>query len=158
MFGKATASQVTLSMPAHRLTTKIVLWTTVITPLLKFALVLSPVSQAMDEKLQERFKHYSTRVQLGITTLSRSSVLALIVIVAMLLPYFNYVISLIGSSITIAICLIFPCIFYVKICRHRLTRISLTLIFLTGALSAIAAVCGTILSLQGLINCRKHQS
>ncbi|MCO5577802.1 hypothetical protein L7F22_031635 [Adiantum nelumboides] len=55
MFGKATASQVTLSMPPHRITTKIVLWATVLTPLLKFALVLAPVSEAMDEKLQEKF-------------------------------------------------------------------------------------------------------
>ncbi|KAH7288730.1 hypothetical protein KP509_31G038800 [Ceratopteris richardii] len=158
MFGRATASQITLSMPAHRITTRIVLWATVLTPLLKFALVLAPVSEAMDASLQKRFGNYTERIQMIIRTTARSGVLAIIVIVAILLPYFNYVIALIGSFVAISICLIFPSYFYIKLCRDELTRCSIVLISLTFLFATIAGVCGTILSFQGLIESRRHHS
>ncbi|KAH7439313.1 hypothetical protein KP509_04G055400 [Ceratopteris richardii] len=79
MFGRATASQITLSMPSRR---KIVLWATVLTPLLKFALILSPLSEAKD--------------------------LPFWPLAFWPLPYFNYVVALIGSLVVISICLILP--------------------------------------------------
>ncbi|KAH7291822.1 hypothetical protein KP509_29G037000 [Ceratopteris richardii] len=159
MFGKATASQITLSMPDHRITTKIVLWATVLTPLLKFALVLAPVSEAMDTKLNHRFHDRSEKVKTVIRTSARSGLMAFIVIVAITLPYFNYVIALIGSFVAIGICLLFPFYFYVKLCRENLTYYSIGIILFTTIFASIAAVCGTIISFRGLIDSkRQHKS
>ena len=156
MFGSLTASQVTLNLPPHKVTTHMALWLTVLTPTFMFALVMSPISKSMDAGVNRRLRKYPARLQMAVATLARSCVMALIVVGAMALPYFNYVVALIGSSMTIAICLVFPCVFYAILCRDRLNRSSIAAIAIVSIFSAIAAVCGTIVSFQGLVESRKH--
>lgn len=154
MFGDHTASQITLSMPIKFISTKIVLWTTVLTPMFKFALQLSPITTALEIHLRRHCK-LSPTLQYGMGTLMRSTVLALIAIVAMVLPYFEYIVALIGSSMTIAICMIFPCVFYVKLSWKTLRIRTIVLIFLLAILGILVGLCGTIVSFKGLINRKK---
>ena len=160
MFGHETASQITLNMPPHRITTKIMVWMTVLTPLLKFALLLSPLSVTIDRFIMfgHLSRHYGARTQLMMTTFARSIVMVLIVVGAIVLPYFNYVISLIGSSVSIALCLIFPCIFYLNLCRDRLTHFSFVTLLFVFVFAITAAICGTIISFHGLVVSKRGSS
>lgn len=157
MFGSHTASQITLSMPVHFISTKIVLWMTVLTPMFKFALLLSPITAALEIQLRLRWK-LSPTMHFVMGTLMRSVVLALIAIVAMVLPYFNYIVALIGSSMTIAICMIFPCIFYVKLCWNTLRVRTLVMIAALVTLGTIAGMCGTVVAFNGLITSKRRHS
>lgn len=162
MFGDHTASQVTLSMPSHYITTKIVLWMTILTPIFKFALQLSPITTAVEKQLYKHCKntHKASNKTLlfVLSTLMRSSVLALIVIISMILPYFEYIIALVGSSMTIAICMIFPCLFYLKLYWHHLPTYTITFIIILVVLGVIVGACGTIVAFGGLITSKTSHS
>ena len=158
MFGEHTESQVTLSMPLHFISTKIVLWSTIVTPIFKFALQLSPITTALENQLYRRHHKGSKMVLFGIGTLMRSSVLAAIVIGSMVFPYFQYIVALVGSSMTIAICMIFPCIFYLKLFWHHLKLRSIILISILVFFGMIVAACGTIVALQGLVDSKRNHT
>lgn len=156
MFGAATASQVTLNMPAGRLTTKLTVWMTVLTPLLKFALLLSPLSAAVDRLVADSAARFvAPRARLLVASLARSAVFVVIVLSAIALPFFNYVVSLIGSSVSISLCLVFPCVFYLRLCRDRLTPASVASLLLVSSLAVVAAVAGTVLSFRGLVDSKR---
>jgi vesicular inhibitory amino acid transporter len=171
MFGRRTRSQVTLSMPLHLASTKVVLWSTVVTPIFKFALQLSPITAALDAQLCRHGRSFdhkaagssssssSSPMFALLRILLRSSVLAAIVVGSLLFPYFQYVAALIGSSMTISICLIFPCIFYLKLFWRRLGRRSVAAVSALLLFGVLVAACGTAVALQGLIHSkRKHAS
>ena len=151
MFGDETASQVTLSMPLKFITTKIVLWMTVVTPMFKFALQLSPITTALEACLYQRCKA-SKSILFGVSTLMRSMALAMIAIFSMVFPYFEYIVALVGSSMTIAICLIFPCIFYLKLYWNHLNVMKKIMIFIMVIIGTIIGVYGTIVSIGGLVH------
>ncbi|KAH7282225.1 hypothetical protein KP509_35G020200 [Ceratopteris richardii] len=154
MFGMATKDQVTLNMPLHSITTKIVLWMTVLTPMFKFALQLSPITTSLEVSLYKHCKA-SRNVLYGLSTLMRSAVLACIAIFAMIFPYFEYIVAFVGSSMTMAICLLFPCSFYLKIFWPKLRPRTKAVILILIILGTIIGICGTIVSVQGLITKRK---
>ncbi|MCO5555563.1 hypothetical protein L7F22_009108 [Adiantum nelumboides] len=157
MFGQNTASQITLSMPIQFITTKIILWMTVATPMFKFALQLSPITTALETSLHQHFKASRTLLY-GVSTLMRSMVLACIAIFSMIFPYFEYIVAFVGSSMTIAICLLFPCGFYLKIFWGNLKIKARVMIAALVLLGAIVGACGTVISVQGLINRRASSS
>jgi vesicular inhibitory amino acid transporter len=153
MFGDATASQVTLSMPLRLITTKIVLWMTVLTPMFKFALQLSPITTALETWLYQRCRRRASgSVLFGMSTLMRSMVLATIAIFSMVFPYFEYIVALVGSSMTIAICLLFPCAFYLKLYWEHLHVAEKIMIFTMIAIGIVIGMYGTIVSVDGLIH------
>ena len=158
MFGNGTSSQVTLNMPAHLVTSKIILWMTVLTPMLKFALQLSPITTALEFQLYQRWKTSKTSMLYAVSTLIRSLALALIVVLAMVFPYFEYIVAFVGSSMTISICMIFPCTFYLKFYWGQLKMRSAIMIILLVVAGIIVGVCGTIISVQGLIAKRSDTS
>lgn len=157
MFGDNTASQVTLSMPIHFISTKIVLWMTVLTPMFKFALQLSPITTALETQLYRRCKAPKPML-FGMSTLVRSTALAFIAIVSMILPYFEYIVALVGSSMTMAICMVFPCLFYLRLYWDRLKIQSIIFIIVLVIFGMIIGACGTVVAMQGLINSRKSHT
>ncbi|PKA48249.1 hypothetical protein AXF42_Ash020646 [Apostasia shenzhenica] len=107
-------SMVSLNLPTHKLSSMVVIWMVIVVPLLKYALVLMPVINALEEKLKitGRFKSIILR-----TTLVISAALA---IIAMAVPFFEYVITLTGSLISSAATITMPCICYLKIFKPSL--------------------------------------
>ncbi|CAN1841663.1 Amino acid transporter AVT1C [Linum perenne] len=102
MFGEATQSQFTLNMPAQLLTSKIAVWTTVVNPFTKYALTMTPVAMSLEELIPANKRSYfliiSIRTLLVISTL----------VVAISVPFFGPVLSLIGSLLTMfVVCLSF---------------------------------------------------
>lgn len=152
MFGEATDPQITLNMPSHLITTKIILWMTVLTPMFKFALQLSPITTAVEATLNTYCKATSKPLLYCLSTLMRSMVLAGIVIFSMVFPYFEFIVALVGSSMTMAICLLFPCAFYFRFFWDKLRRRTILLIGSLMLLGLFIGAVGTVVSVQGLVN------
>ncbi|KAJ3671482.1 hypothetical protein LUZ60_007561 [Juncus effusus] len=148
LFGPSVNSQITLSMPPHQIATKIALWATVLTPITKYALEFAPFAIQLEHNLPPSMTH-------GFRMLIRGSVgsilLILILILAVSVPYFQYVLSLTGSLVSVGICLVFPCAFYLKICRGQVSKPVMAINYLIMIFGVVIAVVGTISSSKSLV-------
>ncbi|THU49282.1 hypothetical protein C4D60_Mb06t07920 [Musa balbisiana] len=148
LFGPAVSSQITLSMPPHLIATKIALWATVLTPMTKYALEFSPFASQLEHKLPSTM---SSRARMVIRGSVGSVLLLVILALALSLPYFEHVLSLTGSLVSIAISLVFPCAFYLKICWPQVSKPTVVLNGVLIVLGALLGVVGTISSSKALI-------
>ncbi|GLJ23582.1 hypothetical protein SUGI_0446670 [Cryptomeria japonica] len=147
MFGSDIKSQITLNMPRHLIVTKIALWATVITPMTKYALELAPVAMQLESVLP----HYlGSKSRMAIRATIGSLLLIIILIIALTLPYFSYVLALTGSLLSTCISIVFPCLFYIKICRSSITIPGMALNIVLITLGIFFGVVGTISSVQSL--------
>ncbi|KAI3948278.1 hypothetical protein MKW92_035266 [Papaver armeniacum] len=95
MFGEHIKSQVTLNLPIDKLSSKIAIYTTLVTPIAKYALMATPVVNAIE--ISSGFNYNNKTMSLVIRTMFLISS----VIVALAIPFF--------ASIII------PCLCYLKI-------------------------------------------
>ncbi|KMT14955.1 hypothetical protein BVRB_3g064630 [Beta vulgaris subsp. vulgaris] len=148
MFGTDISSQITLSMPQDRVATKIALWATVLTPMTKYALQFAPFAVQLEHNLSS-FKKSRTR------KIIRSSIGSIILItiltLALSVPYFQYVLSLTGSFVSISICIIIPCTFYTKIYLTEISKPRLFLNVIIITIGSVISIIGTIASSKSLI-------
>ncbi|MCO5547906.1 hypothetical protein L7F22_001360 [Adiantum nelumboides] len=153
MFGDSIKSQVTLNMPRHLLASKVAIWATVATPITKFSLLLSPVASEMEAWCLDYFKLKERSLGESIMSKAiRAMLLGFIVLVAFALPYFGYVIELVGSAMTATICMILPCIFYLRCHQEqKMTRRQIVELYFLITISAVVGLLGTYLSFKGLI-------
>lgn len=142
MFGKDVKSQITLSMAPEHIVTKIALWATVVTPMTKYALEFAPFAIQLEKRLP---KFNSGRTKMIIRSSVGSFLLLVILALALSVPYFEHVLCLTGSLVSVAICLIFPCAFYIKICWGQISKPLFVL-----NLSIIT--CGFLLGVMGTIS------
>ncbi|KMZ72346.1 hypothetical protein ZOSMA_166G00440 [Zostera marina] len=147
-FGPNVDSQITLSMPPHILFTKIALWATVLTPMTKYALEFAPFAMKLEHSLPESM---SSQMRLLIRGCLGSSLLILVLALALSIPYFEHVLGLTGSLLSIGICVVLPSIFYMKICRKEMTKMTFVLNGGVTAVGIVLAVVGTISSSRSLI-------
>lgn len=148
LFGPSVSSQITLSMPPHQIATKIALWATVLTPMTKYALEFAPFAIQLEQNLPTSMGRWSR-------TLIRGSVgsilLLLILALALSAPYFQYVLSLTGSLVSIGISLVFPSAFYLKICGRQVPKSVVVLNLLIIIFGVVIGIIGTISSSRSLI-------
>ncbi|XP_050372934.1 amino acid transporter AVT1H [Argentina anserina] len=143
LYGPQVNPQITLSMPPHLIVTKIALWATVLTPMTKYALEFAPMAIQVEHNLPDSM---SSRTKLIVRGTVGSFLLLMILALALSVPYFQYVLSLTGSLVSIAICVIFPCAFYLKICWPQISRPLLVLNFILIAFGFVLGVLGTLSS------------
>ncbi|XP_060669664.1 amino acid transporter AVT1I-like [Ziziphus jujuba] len=108
MFGEFSKDQITLNLPLRNVCTKIAISTIIINLLTKFALILSPISLAIEAK----FIPPNNRL---LSILVRTLLMISIVVVALAFPYFGYVMAFIGAILNVTVSLLLPCVCYLKI-------------------------------------------
>ncbi|KAM7253185.1 hypothetical protein ACFE04_025803 [Oxalis oulophora] len=148
MFGEKVNSQITLSMPRNLILTKIALWATVLTPMTKYALEFAPFAMQLEHSLPSSLSGRSKMIIRGTVG---SFLLLVILALALSVPYFEYVLSLTGSLVSVCICIILPCAFYVKLNWARISKAALALNVTLIAFGSILGVIGTYSSSKSLI-------
>ncbi|KAJ7974404.1 putative Amino acid transporter [Quillaja saponaria] len=109
MFGSEVQSQITLNLPTDKLSSRVAIYTTLVNPISKYALMVTPIVNAMKKLLPGQ---YNKRVfgLLISTTLVISTV-----IVALVVPFFGYLMSLVGALLSVTASILLPCLCYLKI-------------------------------------------
>ncbi|KAL1319879.1 hypothetical protein HN51_064617 [Arachis hypogaea] len=148
MFGPNVNSQFTLSMPPKQIITKIALWATVLTPMTKYALEFAPFAIHLEHRLPSSM---SGRTKMVIRGCAGSIFLLIILALALSVPYFEHVLSLTGSLVSAAVCLILPSSFYLKIFWGQIAKPLLLLNFFLIILGFFLGVMGTISSSRSLV-------
>lgn len=148
MYGEEVLSQITLNLPTHKVSAVIAISTTIVIPLTKYALILSPIMEAIKTRLiKANYKRRSVRMLIG-TGLVLGTIL-----VALFVPLFGYVMSLIGALMSSCTSIVFPCVIYLMITmRHRrcleLESVVLVVIIVMGL---VLMVTGTYSAIVGII-------
>ncbi|KAK9064704.1 hypothetical protein SSX86_016086 [Deinandra increscens subsp. villosa] len=109
MFGVKVNSQVTLNLPTSKTSSKVAIFTTLVSPIVKYALVVTPVVETIEEhfipRKQRAFSLLLIRTTLVITTM----------IVALSLPFFEQLMSIIGALLNVTLSILLPSLCYLKI-------------------------------------------
>ncbi|MQM00773.1 hypothetical protein Taro_033514 [Colocasia esculenta] len=142
MYGGDLKSQITLNLPVGNISTKIAIFTTLINPFAKYALLVTPVATAIEEQL-------SFNNKISISLFTRTSLVISTVVIALTVPLFGYFMSLIGSFLSVVASMLLPCICYLKI-SDATQRSKLELIIIMGimAMGTVIGIIGTCSSLQ----------
>ncbi|KAK2355146.1 amino acid transporter AVT1I [Trifolium repens] len=150
MFGDHLKSQITLNLPTKTTSTKLAIYSTIINPFTKYAIIISPITIAIEEK-------WNLCKSRSISILVRTIIVASSVLVALYIPFFAYLMAFIGSFLSVAISLLFPCLCYLKI-NNATKSFGLELIIIMGILlvGILMGICGTYISVGKIINIMKH--
>lgn len=147
MFGENVKSQVTLNLPIEKLSSKVAIYTTLVTPIAKYALMVTPIVSAIENSL--RFNNNNRTTSLIIRTLLLISSL----IVALVIPFFGYLMSLVGAFLSATASIILPSLCYLKITRTY-RRLSYELVIIIGIIlmGISVVIVGTYTSLQQIVS------
>ncbi|KAK6129230.1 hypothetical protein DH2020_037060 [Rehmannia glutinosa] len=142
MFGSKVESQITLSLPTHKISSKVAIYTTLVNPITKYALMVTPIVSALETR-------FLSQPNEGLSILIRTSLVLSTLIVAMALPFFENLMSLVGALSGVTASIILPCLCFSKISgiykRVELESISIWGIVLMGV---FVLVLGTYTSLR----------
>ncbi|ERM94385.1 hypothetical protein AMTRI_Chr04g189790 [Amborella trichopoda] len=146
MYGEDVKSQITLNLPTEILSSKIAIYTTLINPFTKYALVVTPIAAAIEDALQ------LSKTNKLVHILLRTSLLVSTLVVALAIPIFGYLMALIGSSLSCTVSLILPCLCYLKFFgTSRAGRVETTLMGGVIVIGALVAILGTYCSLKQIV-------
>lgn len=147
MYGDSVESQITLSLPTGEVSAKVAIYTTLLIPVTRYALMVTPVATAIEGGLSENYKNW-TPVRL----LIRTALLVTTTIWAYLFPYFENLMAIVGSIFVVLASFIIPCLCYTKISgsyqswSYRLMGIAGIIVFGT-----LAGILGTYSSIADLV-------
>lgn len=145
IYGDDVQSQVTLNLPTGKLYTKIAIVMNLINPLAKYALLVAPITGAIEERFS-LLGSGSARVVIS------TMVLISTVVVASTVPFFGFLMSFIGSFLSVMATVLFPCLCYLKIYKAEgIRRAEIAAIAGILLLGVFVAVTGTYTSLQQII-------
>lgn len=144
MFGDKTESPFTLNMPEQYVASKLALWTTVVNPFTKYALTITPVALSIEELIPS--KSY------WISIVIRTSLVMSTLVVALSIPFFGFVMALIGSLLTMLVALIFPCACYMSIAGRKITRLQTGLCILIIIVGIVSSSVGSYSAISGIVH------
>ena len=150
MFGDALKTQVTLNLPPTLPAATVVIWTTVVNPFTKFALTLMPLALAVEEEIGCVADDHEG-VNRWKSVAVRSALVGATLFVALAVPFFGFVMAFIGSFLSLSSAVILPCLFHVRIMRHRIGKGEVLLNYSLVAVGSVCAAIGTSYSVNGII-------
>nr|CAB3487279.1 unnamed protein product [Digitaria exilis] len=146
MYGDDVQSQVTLNLPEGKISSKLAIYTTLINPFSKYALMVTPLATAIEERLLAGNKR-------SVNLLIRTLLVVSTVVVALAVPFFGHLMALVGSLLSVMASMILPCVFYFKIFGvARRGRAEVALIAAIIVLGSLVAATGTYSSLKKIIH------
>ncbi|CAN8269524.1 unnamed protein product [Cochlearia groenlandica] len=147
MFGEAIQSQFTLNMPRQFTSSKIAVWTAVITPMTKYALTLTPIVLSLEEFMPSSEKMRPKGLSMCLRTILVLSTL----VVALVFPFFAIMGALMGSFLSMLIAFIFPCLCYLSILRGRLSKTQMVICIFIIICGIVSGCCGTYSAIGRLV-------
>lgn len=151
MYGDKTLEEVTMNLAAGPLqlaATSLIL----VSPFTKFALTLEPVARGVEELAQKgrrgRAAWNSSRLPARVT---RTGLGLGALLLATGVPYFGYVMAVIGSFLTITVSVIFPSLCYLKLYDAQIEKKEKLINYFIVALGVVCAVSGTYTSVHDLL-------
>ncbi|XP_062227350.1 amino acid transporter AVT1I-like [Phragmites australis] len=108
MYGDALKSQVTLNLPYGKVSSKIAIYTTLVNPLTKYALVMTPIAEALEAVLGV----CKNRL---LCVLVRTALVAGTAVVALAVPFFADVVALTGALLSCTATMLLPCLCYLRV-------------------------------------------
>lgn len=109
MFGSMLKSQITLNLPINKVSSKIAIYTTLVNPIAKYALILTPIIHT----IENRFRSYCKKRSFSVFI--RTILLISTVAVALTVPFFGLLMSLVGAFLSVTASILLPCLCYLKI-------------------------------------------
>ncbi|KAG8384696.1 hypothetical protein BUALT_Bualt04G0144800 [Buddleja alternifolia] len=145
MFGSKVQSQITLNLPINKISSKVAIYTTLVNPLAKYALMVTPIVSA----LENRFLPYPNR---GLSLVIRTCLVLSTIVVALAIPFFEYLMSLVGAFLSVTASVILPCLCFLKI-SGIYHRFGFESIFLWGIvlIGVFVLVVGTYTAVQEIV-------
>lgn len=114
MFGSDVQSQITLDLPVNKFSSRLAIVTTLVNPIAKYALMVTPIKNALKELLPAGA--YCDKKRSRLTNISISTALVIsTVIVAITVPFFGDLMSLVGAILSVTASILLPCLCYLKI-------------------------------------------
>ncbi|KAF4352614.1 hypothetical protein CsatB_018450 [Cannabis sativa] len=110
MYGDSVESQITLNLPTKLISSQVAIYTTLLIPVTRYALMLTPVANAIEGGLSIDYKN-SRKVQL----LVRFVLLVSTTMIAYVFPYFENLMAIVGSIFVALGSFVLPCLCYLKI-------------------------------------------
>lgn len=146
MFGSDIQSQITLNLPKGKLSSLVAIYTTLINPICKYALMTVPIVNA----IKNRFPlNYNTK---AFTILISTTLLVSNVIVALTIPFFGSLMSLVGAFLSMTASIILPCVCYLKISgNHRRFGFETVIITSIIVIGVLVAILGTYVALVEIV-------
>ncbi|CAN6227821.1 unnamed protein product [Urochloa humidicola] len=108
MYGDTLMSQVTLNLPTGKASSKVAIYTTLVNPLTKYALVIAPIAEAVEAALGVG----KSRV---LRVLVRTALVVGTAVVALAVPFFADVVALTGALLSCTATMLLPCLCYLRV-------------------------------------------
>ncbi|XP_044490762.1 amino acid transporter AVT1I-like [Mangifera indica] len=145
MYGQHLKSQVTLNLPLRKISTKVAIYTTLINPLTKYAVIITPIATALEETSLLRDSK-------ALSILIRSVLVVSTIIVALSVPFFGYVMAFIGAFLSVTVSILLPCLCYLRINKSA-QRFGLKFFVIVGILviGSVVGVVGTYTSVKQIV-------
>lgn len=140
MFGSELQSQITLNLPTKGVSAKVAICTAMLNPIAKYALMLKPIVDSIERK--------------GVfcRSVARIVLVGGSVFVAITVPFFAYLMSLVGAFLSVTASILVPCVCYIKICGNwSKLGCELLIISATVVMGFLVLVVGTYTSFMQIL-------
>nr|TKS12391.1 vacuolar amino acid transporter 1-like [Populus alba] len=146
MFGSNVQSQITLSLPTHNFSSRLAIYTTLVNPIAKYALMVTPIVKVTKSwfPLNCNNKSFSLFISTAFVISN--------VTVALSVPFFGDLMSLVGAFLSMTASTVLPCLCYMKISRtYRRFGFEMVVLVSVVLLGIAVVVFGTYSSLLQII-------
>uniref|UniRef100_A0A1D1XF63 Vacuolar amino acid transporter 1 n=1 Tax=Anthurium amnicola TaxID=1678845 RepID=A0A1D1XF63_9ARAE len=146
MYGSGIKSQITLNLPTQIISSKLAIYTTLVNPLTKYALLVTPIASAIEECfVASKFR--------SISILIRTLLVVSTVVAALTIPFFAYLMALTGAFLSTSASILLPCMCYLKIFKdERRWSVESTTIVAIIVMGFTIAVVGTYSSIKQIVS------